>query len=32
VLSEDDQRELVEEALAELDFSALAGDGESRRG
>ncbi len=28
VLSEDDQRKLVEEALAELDFSALAGDGD----
>ena len=26
-LSEDDQRRLVEEALAELDFDALAGDG-----
>jgi F-type H+-transporting ATPase subunit b len=26
-LTEDDQRRLVEEALAELDFSSLAGDG-----
>jgi F-type H+-transporting ATPase subunit b len=26
-LSEDDQRKLVEEALSELDFDALAGDG-----
>jgi F-type H+-transporting ATPase subunit b len=30
VLTEDDQRKLVEETLAELDFSALAGDGESK--
>ena len=29
VLTEDDQRRLVEEALSELDFSALAGDRES---
>jgi F-type H+-transporting ATPase subunit b len=28
-LTEDDQRRLVEEALSELDFSALAGDRES---
>ena len=26
-LTEDDQRRLVEEALSELDFDALAGDG-----
>jgi F-type H+-transporting ATPase subunit b len=26
-LTEDDQRRLVEEALSELDFSALAGSG-----
>src|ERR1700761_6326790 len=29
-LTEDDQRRLVEEALSELDFSALASDGEGR--
>jgi F-type H+-transporting ATPase subunit b len=29
-LSEDDQKRLVEEALAELDFDALAGDGQGR--
>lgn len=29
-LSDDDQRRLVEEALAEVDFSALAGNGDSR--
>ncbi len=29
-LTEDDQRKLVEDTLAELDFSALAGDGESK--
>jgi F-type H+-transporting ATPase subunit b len=29
-LTEDDQRRLVEEALAELDFDALAGDGKGR--
>ncbi|HWE12801.1 MAG TPA: F0F1 ATP synthase subunit B [Solirubrobacteraceae bacterium] len=29
-LTEDDQRRLLEEALSELDFSALAGDGEGR--
>ena len=29
-LTEDDQRRLVEEALAELDFDALAGDGQGR--
>jgi hypothetical protein len=26
VLTEDDQRRLVEDALSELDFSALAGE------
>jgi F-type H+-transporting ATPase subunit b len=31
-LTEDDQRRLVEEALRELDFSALAGDGQGRSG
>jgi F-type H+-transporting ATPase subunit b len=30
-LTEDDQRKLVEEALSELDFSALAGEGDPRR-
>jgi F-type H+-transporting ATPase subunit b len=30
VLTEEDQRQLVEETLAELDFSALAGDGGSK--
>jgi F-type H+-transporting ATPase subunit b len=30
VLSDDDQRQLVEEALSELDFSALAGDDDRR--
>ena len=30
-LTEDDQRRLVEEALAELDFDALAGDGRATR-
>ena len=29
-LSEDDQRRLVDEALSELDFDALAGDGKGR--
>jgi F-type H+-transporting ATPase subunit b len=29
-LSEDDQRKLVEETLADLDFSALAGDAKSK--
>jgi F-type H+-transporting ATPase subunit b len=29
-LTEDDQRRLVEEALADLDFDALAGDGRAR--
>ena len=29
-LTEDDQRRLVEEALSELDFDALAGDGKGR--
>ena len=29
-LDEDDQKRLVEEALAELDFDALAGDGQGR--
>jgi F-type H+-transporting ATPase subunit b len=31
-LTQDDQRRLVEEALRELDFSALAGDGQGRAG
>jgi F-type H+-transporting ATPase subunit b len=30
-LTDDDQRRIVEEALSELDFSALAGDGEGRK-
>jgi F-type H+-transporting ATPase subunit b len=30
-LTEDDQRRLVEQALSELDFDALAGDGGGRR-
>jgi F-type H+-transporting ATPase subunit b len=29
-LTDDDQRRLVDEALAELDFDALAGDGSTR--
>ena len=29
-LTEDDQRRLIEDALSELDFSALAADGEGR--
>jgi F-type H+-transporting ATPase subunit b len=31
-LTEDDQRRLVEETLRELDFSALAGEGDGREG
>ena len=31
-LTEDDQRQLVDETLSELDFSALAGDGDGRAG
>jgi F-type H+-transporting ATPase subunit b len=30
-LTDDDQRRIVEEALSELDFTALAGDGEGRK-
>jgi F-type H+-transporting ATPase subunit b len=30
ILTEDDQRRLLEDALSELDFSALAADGEGR--
>src|SRR6202012_3378595 len=32
ILTEDDQRRLLEDALSELDFSALAADGEGREG
>ena len=31
-LDADDQRRLIEEALSEVDFSALAGVAEARRG